>query len=95
MKKSEVKFENLTQREQQCAKLIAGKLSNQQAAEKLGITTRTLQFYISNLKCKLGCSTKAEIIRILKPHLAKSDPVVNAMPAPSNMENINKEYQPE
>jgi DNA-binding CsgD family transcriptional regulator len=55
-----------TNRERQCVELLLKKYSNIKIAENLGMSIRTLNFYIKNIKCRMGCKTNRELIEILK-----------------------------
>jgi len=52
-----------TNRERSClTQLLKGNTSKQIAAS-LKLSTRTIEFYINNIKNKLGCQTKSELVR--------------------------------
>ncbi|SRR5579883_86936 len=52
----------LSPRQHSCAKLIlAGKTANE-IAESLSLSTRTIESYINNLKIKLNCANRADLI---------------------------------
>ena len=52
--------------------LIQGK-SNKQIAFELGISTRTVEFHLSNIYTKLGVNSRAEaILKLTSSHLWKS-----------------------
>lgn len=54
-----------TQREAECmVLLLRGKTINK-VAEKLGLSPRTVEFYLKNMKIKLGCRTKFELIDLI------------------------------
>ena len=51
-----------TQREVECMKLLIHGNTINSAAVKLGLSHRTIEFYVKNMKMKLGCSSKAKLI---------------------------------
>jgi DNA-binding CsgD family transcriptional regulator len=52
----------LTVRETQCLQLIAAGKSDGQAAEILGVSSRTIRFHLDGAKSKLGASTRAHAV---------------------------------
>ncbi|MCK4869491.1 MAG: helix-turn-helix transcriptional regulator [Gammaproteobacteria bacterium] len=62
-KKSEVQF---SRREADClVQFLEGKTINETALV-LGLSSRTVEFYVKNMRQKVGCCTKAELIRVVK-----------------------------
>lgn len=62
-------FEGLyfTEREAQCMYLIIKNYTNEKVAERLGLSARTVEFYIKNMRIKTGCVSKSHLIKsILK-----------------------------
>ena len=62
------KFSNIyfTKRESECMlELLKGK-SMKGIAEVLGLSSRTVEFYVKNMKRKVGCRTKFELIDIVR-----------------------------
>lgn len=60
--------DKLTRRERDCIELLLkGKMANQ-IGEALDIDKRTVFHYLDNVKNKLGCSTKTELIEILQEY---------------------------
>jgi DNA-binding CsgD family transcriptional regulator len=54
-----------TRREAECmVMLLKGKTINA-AALKLGLSPRTVEFYLKNMKVKIGCCTKFELIELV------------------------------
>jgi len=51
-----------TQKEIECISHMLDGKSAKETAEIMGISRRTVEFHIENIKNKLGCSTKAEVI---------------------------------
>lgn len=51
----------LTARERQVAELVTQGLSNRQIAERLVLSTRTVDRHLENILCKLGYSSRAQI----------------------------------
>lgn len=54
--------EKLSARERQCLQLVAKGLSAKAIAEELELSKRTVETYIDNVKSKLGCINKTELI---------------------------------
>lgn len=52
----------LTAREQECLQLLAYGLSFKQIASRVNISTRTVRFHFENIKHKLGCINRFDII---------------------------------
>lgn len=52
----------LSQRERQCLKLAANGQTGDDIADKLGISTRTVQFHFDSIRSKLGASTRQEAV---------------------------------
>jgi DNA-binding CsgD family transcriptional regulator len=56
----------LNQREFEClVRLIQGK-TNKVIGVEIGLSHRTIEYYIDNLKAKVGCSKKRDIIHAVK-----------------------------
>ena len=55
----------LTNKEKECAKFLINGQSAKEAAIFLGISNRTVEFHINNIKMKLGCKNKAQLIKSL------------------------------
>lgn len=53
---------NLSQRELECLFLLLRGRTVKQTAEMLGLSKRTAESYIDNIKSKLGCLNKAELL---------------------------------
>lgn len=51
-----------TQREVDCMKLLMRGNTINGTALKLGLSHRTIEFYVKNMKMKLRCTSKAELI---------------------------------
>ena len=51
----------ISERERECAALVAAGLSNKQIATRLGIGTRTVETHLENLRVKLGFRGRAQI----------------------------------
>ena len=54
--------QKLTKRESQCFYLLTRVMTNKKIANELGISPRTVDMYINQLKNKLGVSYKYELI---------------------------------
>jgi predicted ATPase/DNA-binding CsgD family transcriptional regulator len=65
----------LTGREVQIVVDIARGLTNRQIAEKLGISERTVDAHVQNIRNKLGMARRAQIAAWSSAHLPKSTPV--------------------
>lgn len=52
----------LTRRELQIADLVAAGLTNREIAERLVISTRTVESHVDNIKRKLGFARRARIV---------------------------------
>jgi non-specific serine/threonine protein kinase len=65
----------LTGREVQIAQDIARGLTNRQIAERLGISERTVDAHVQNVRNKLGMEKRAQIAAWASAHLPKSTPV--------------------
>ena len=62
-KKQAVQF---SRREADClVQFLEGKTVNETALA-LGLSSRTVEFYVKNMRQKVGCRTKAELIRIVR-----------------------------
>lgn len=53
---------HLSKRELQCLRLSIRGKSARQAAVEMGISQRTVEEYLNNIKLKMGVKTKAEMI---------------------------------
>jgi DNA-binding CsgD family transcriptional regulator len=53
-------YESLTPRELQVARLLADGRSDREIADRLGIGVKTASVHVSNVKAKLGVSTRVE-----------------------------------
>lgn len=59
-------IEKLSLREKECLQLLMEDKSAQQTADQLGLSRRTIESYFENIKNKLGCADKKEIIELLQ-----------------------------
>ena len=62
------KYQNiyLTHREAECVLYLLKGLTVRTVAEKLGLSARTVEFYVNNIKAKLKCRTKIELLQHIK-----------------------------
>jgi DNA-binding CsgD family transcriptional regulator len=56
----------LTQREAECVYWIISGLTNQQAADQMQLSPRTIEYYLRNVRCKLNCYSKAHLVKLLQ-----------------------------
>lgn len=60
------KAEKLSLRERQCLKLLIENKSAKETAVILGLSRRTVEYYFENIKDKLGCCNKQEVLQVAK-----------------------------
>lgn len=65
-----LRHRKLSKREIDCLKLYLKGKSAKNIGEKLGLSPRTVEFYLANIKNKLSCHTKPELISLLN-HMGK------------------------
>ncbi len=53
----------LSKREKECLSAYLDDFRMQDVAYKLGLSVRTVEFYLTNIKNKLDCSDKAELLK--------------------------------
>lgn len=53
----------LSRREKECLSLYLNEMQMKEVANKLNLSVRTIEFYLGNIKNKLECSTKSELIK--------------------------------
>ena len=58
-------LKSLSRREKECIKWLLKGLSAVQIGKKIHLSSRTVEFYIENVKNKLGCRTKQELFDVL------------------------------
>lgn len=56
--------EKLSRREKQCLKLLIESKSAKETAQVLGLSPRTVESYFENIKCKLSCWSKQEVLTV-------------------------------
>ncbi len=56
----------LTPRETDCMALLLKGYTNERVAEELKLSARTVEFYIKNMRQKLGCHNKAHLIQTVR-----------------------------
>jgi non-specific serine/threonine protein kinase len=59
--KTRIEYSGLTEREREIAALVAGGSSNNQIAESLVLSRRTVEAHVANIMSKLGLRTRAQI----------------------------------
>lgn len=61
------KYEGIyfTQREAECMLLLLNGKTISKTADTLCLSPRTIEFYLKNMKTKLGCRTKFELIELV------------------------------
>jgi ATP/maltotriose-dependent transcriptional regulator MalT len=59
------RMSGLTDREEQVSKLVARGLTNREIATELYITTKTVEYHLSNIYAKLGVASRQEFNRLL------------------------------
>ncbi|MFD2416580.1 helix-turn-helix transcriptional regulator [Amycolatopsis pigmentata] len=57
----------LAEREEQVSRLVAHGLTNREIANELYITTKTVEYHLSNVYAKLGVASRQELKRLLAP----------------------------
>ena len=57
----------LTDREIECASWAVQGLTNREIANEMQLSSRTIEAYINNLKKKLNCYSKVQLITVLAP----------------------------
>lgn len=62
------KLEKLSVREKQCLKLLVQDKSAKETAAALGLSGRTVESYFENIKNKLGCWSKHEVLQRAKSY---------------------------
>ena len=55
----------LTRREAQCMYLIMQGLIHQDIAQLLQLSIRTIEFYLRNIRVRLGCRTRKDLLQVL------------------------------
>lgn len=56
---------HLTRREAECMVLLMSGKTIAKTATALGLSPRTIEFYLKRMKMKLGCRTKFELIEMI------------------------------
>jgi len=68
----------ISKREGDCLQLCVAGLTMEQTAVKLGISHRTVEYYLNNVKGKIGCRAKPELIQlVLNSNFKKVFPQTN------------------
>lgn len=66
MNKVILQWENLSPREKECIKFLLADQSAKQTALLMGLSTRTVEYYFENIKNKLNCYSKYELLSLAK-----------------------------
>ena len=56
----------LTQREAECVFWVIEGLTNKEVADKMELSSRTIEYYLRNVRVKLNCYSKAHLVKMLK-----------------------------
>jgi DNA-binding CsgD family transcriptional regulator len=56
----------LTQREAECSYWVIKGLTNKETGEKMDLSSRTIEYYLRNIRCKLNCYSKSHLVKVLK-----------------------------
>jgi DNA-binding NarL/FixJ family response regulator len=64
------RWESLTEREREVLRLLAEGLDNAAIAERLCVTTRTVECHVTNILSKLGVASRLEAVAWIHKHLA-------------------------
>jgi DNA-binding CsgD family transcriptional regulator len=64
MNKQPTGMRRLSPREIECAKWIAKELTNKQIAKEMAISTRTVEGHIENIKRKMRCYRKEQLVEV-------------------------------
>lgn len=60
----------LTQREAECMFWLVQELTISEAGMRMDLSARTIEFYVKNMKCKLNCASKKQLVeKILQTDL--------------------------
>lgn len=59
-------YQRISPREKDCLELLQKGKTAKESAETMGISPRTIEFYLENIKDKLGCVNKKEILSLTK-----------------------------
>lgn len=60
------RFVTLPPQESKCLKYLANCQTAEEIAKNMGISANTVGYYIHNMKAKLGCTTRADLINLYK-----------------------------
>ncbi|MCP4537490.1 MAG: response regulator transcription factor [Chloroflexi bacterium] len=67
----EERWESLTQRERQVLHLLVEGLENAFIAERLGVTVKTIDYHVGNIKQKLRVSTRMQAVTWVHKHITE------------------------
>jgi len=63
--------DHFTKREKDCLGYLVYGLTTKEIAFELGISPRTVEFYLNNIKDKMGCYCKSQLLKIILKKYAK------------------------
>lgn len=66
MNKQPTGMRRLSPREIECTKWVAKGLTNKQIAKEMMISSRTVEGYIENIKRKMSCYRKEQLVEIFR-----------------------------
>src|SRR3954469_22993370 len=74
---------DLTPREVEIRRALAGGLSNKQMAQDFWLSDQTIKYHLTNIYRKLGVSSRTEAVRLAYEHGVVENPVLRAAAVPA------------